>query len=121
MQEDLLKILSNSNKEIDNQELMNYLSGQLSDKDRHEFEENMIGSEMLNDAVEGLESFNDNKNVALFAEQLNRNLQKQLQKKKQRKDKRRITNIQWMFFAIVLILLIAIIGFFVIYGHLFLK
>ncbi|RYF92720.1 MAG: hypothetical protein EOO00_06990, partial [Chitinophagaceae bacterium] len=38
MQDDLLKILSDSNKEIDNQKLMDYLSGKLSGEQKHEVE-----------------------------------------------------------------------------------
>ncbi|MEO6134204.1 MAG: hypothetical protein ABIP35_03560 [Ginsengibacter sp.] len=121
MQDDLLNILSNSNKEIDNQKLMDYLSNQLSDKEKHEFEKELIDSEMLSDAVEGLESFANKNDVSLFAEQLNKNLQKQLRKKKQRKERRILTNMQWVYFAIVLLLLIIVISFLVIGTHLKLK
>ncbi len=38
MDDDLLNILSNSNKDIDNQKLMDYLSDKLSAEEKHEFE-----------------------------------------------------------------------------------
>ena len=118
MQDDLLNILSNSNKEIDNQKLMDYLSNQLSDKEKHEFEKELVDSEMLSDAVEGLENFSNKNDVSLFADQLNKNLQKQLKKKKQRKGRRVLTNMQWVYFTIALILLIIILSYFVIGTHL---
>ena len=42
MNNDLKDILSNSNKDIDNQQLMDYLSNQLSKADSHEIEKNMV-------------------------------------------------------------------------------
>jgi len=71
MNKDLLNILSDSNKDIDNQQLMDYLSGRLSDKERHEVEQKMAGNELLNDAVEGLQGFSDKKNVQAYVDQLN--------------------------------------------------
>lgn len=121
MQDDLLNILSNSNKEIDNQKLMDYLSNQLSDKEKHEFEKELVDSEMLTDAVEGLENFRNKNDVSLFADQLNSNLQKQLHKKKLRKKKRLLTNMQWLYFAIVLILLLLVVSYFIITGSMQLK
>ena len=52
MNDDLLNILSNSNKDIDNQRLMDYLSGKLTEKERHEVEKMMAGDDFMNDAVE---------------------------------------------------------------------
>ena len=52
---DLLNILSNSNKDIDNQKLMDYLAGKLSAQEKHDFEKQMAESAMVNDAVEGLQ------------------------------------------------------------------
>lgn len=118
MPDNLLNILSNSNKDIDNQKLMNYLSDQLSDAEKHEFEKTLIDSELMSDAVEGLESFQNKKDVSIYAEQLNRNLQKQLQKKNYKKEKRRLKDMPWLYFAIILILLIVIISYFIIGGYL---
>jgi hypothetical protein len=52
MNDDLLNILSNINKDIDNQKLMDYLSDKLSQEEKHEFEKNIADSEMLSDIVE---------------------------------------------------------------------
>ncbi|MEO6637209.1 MAG: hypothetical protein ABIN25_02965 [Ginsengibacter sp.] len=118
MNDDLLNILSNSNKDIDNQKLMDYVSGKLSEKENHEIEEAMIESELLNDAVEGLDGFKNKKDVSALVDQLNLNLKKQLEKKKSKKLKRRIKDLPWLYLTIVLILITILIGFLVIKRHL---
>jgi ATP-dependent Zn protease len=118
MPDDLLNILSNSNKDIDNQKLMNYLSDQLSAEEKHEFEKELLNSEMMNDAVEGLEKFRNKKDVSAYAEKLNHDLQKQLHKKGYKKEKRQPETMFWVYFAIILILIIVVISFFVIGGYL---
>ena len=118
MSDELLNILSNSNKDIDNQKLMDYLSDKLSKEEKYEFEKSIAGSEMLNDVVEGLEKFKNKKDVSLFIEQLNTNLKKQLEKKKSKKLKREIKNLNWLYFSIIMILVIILIGFLIIKKHL---
>ncbi len=118
MDDELLNILSNSNKDIDNQKLMDYLSDKLSKEEKHEFEGNMAGSEMLNDIVEGLEKFKNKKDVSALAEQLNANLKKQLNKKKEIKLKREIKNLNGLYFSIILIIIIILIGFFIVKKYL---
>ena len=118
MEDELLNILSNSNKDIDNQKLMDYLSDKLSQEEKHEFEKTMVDSEMLSDIVEGLEKFKNKKDVSTLVEQLNTNLKKQLEKKKAKKLKREIKNLNWLYISIILILIIILIGFLVIKKHL---
>jgi hypothetical protein len=114
MNNDLLNILSENSKDIDNQKLMNYLSDNLSREEKHEFEKTLLDSELTSDAIEGLGRFKNKKDPIAFAEELNRNLQKQLEKKKQSKQKRRVREMPWLYFSIALILIIILIAFFVI-------
>ncbi len=118
MSDELLNILSSSNKDIDNQKLMDYLSGKLSQDDNHEIEKSMIDSEMMNDAVEGLEKIKSRKEVSALVDQLNSNLQKQLEKKKSKKLKRKIKDLPPLYLTIILILMIIIISFLIIKKHL---
>ena len=113
MNDELLNILSNSNKDIDNQKLMDYLSGKLSADEKHDFEKSLIDSEMMNDAVEGLEKLK-NTDVSAVVKQLNNNLHKQLNKKRSKKIKRGIKDLPWLYFTIILVLIIILIGFIVI-------
>jgi anti-sigma factor RsiW len=114
MPDDLLNILSNSNKDIDNQKLMDYLSGKLSQQERHELEKEMADSELVNDAVEGLSAMNSQPGIQAYVEQLNKDLHKQLQQKKARRNKRRLKDDPYIYVAIVLVLALIIIAFIVI-------
>ena len=114
MNKNLLDILSNSNKDIDNQQLMDYLSGQLSAEQRHEVERSMADSEFLNDAVEGLQRITDKKDLRAYVEELNAGMQKNLQKKKQRRLKRRLKEEPWSYLAVILVILLCIIAYIVV-------
>jgi hypothetical protein len=115
--DDLINILSNSNKDIDNQKLMDYLSGQLSGEEKHELEKQMSDSDLLNDAVEGLEHFKNPKDIDMFVTQLNANLHSQIEKKKLHKRNRTFKDQPWVYLTIVLILSLIIICFIVIKKH----
>jgi anti-sigma factor RsiW len=118
MNNDLLNILSNSNKDIDNQQLMDYLSGKLSEKERHEVEQAMAGNDFMNDAVEGLQDFDKKKDILEYVVQLNAALQKNLQNKKRRREKRRLKEYPLTYLAILLILALCIIGYFIVRAYL---
>lgn len=114
MNEDLKNILSNSNKDIDNQKLMDYISGKLSGPEKHEMEKLLLESDFMDDAVQGLEQFKNKKDLAGFVEQLNANLHKQLDKKNRRKAKRKLKDQSWVYLAVILILLLVIVSYLVI-------
>jgi hypothetical protein len=114
MNKDLMNILTHSSKDIDNQKLMDYISGKLSGKERHEIEKLMVDSEFLNDAVEGLGNIQDKQKLLEYIEQLNKDLQNHLQKKKMRREKGRMKEYPWIYFTIALILILCIIAYFVI-------
>ncbi|MDN3657524.1 hypothetical protein QWZ08_17870 [Ferruginibacter paludis] len=111
MNSDLKDILSNSNKDIDNQLLMDYLSKQVAQPDTHDLEKSMVEDDFLNDAVEGLQEIAPSQNLGLYVEQLNKELQKQLSKTRKRRDKHSITDKPYAIFAIILILLLAAVGY----------
>ncbi|MCW3089294.1 MAG: hypothetical protein JWP81_363 [Ferruginibacter sp.] len=114
MNPDLKNILANSNKDIDNQQLMDYLSHQLSKEDSHAIEQSMAEDEFMNDAVEGLQKIESKKNMQAYVEQLNDDLHKQIAKNKTRKNKRRLKGEPHTYFAIILILILLIISFVII-------
>jgi anti-sigma factor RsiW len=114
MNNDLLNILSNSNKDIDNQQLMDYLSGQLSGEQQHEVERSMAESEFVNDAVEGLQRITNKKDLQSYVDQLNAGMQKTLQKKKQRRLKRRLKEEPWSYLAVLVVLVLCVIAYIVV-------
>lgn len=104
MNKDLLNILSNSNKDIGNQQLMDYLAGKLPDDEKHEVEMQLAGNDFINDAIEGLEQVKDKGNIDVFVDQLNRDLHKKLLRTKNKKQKRKLLQQRWVYAAIILIL-----------------
>jgi hypothetical protein len=114
MNKELLNILANSNKDIDNQKLMDYLSGKLSGEEKHEMEKLMADSDFMNDAVEGLQNMGDKKELMAYVAQLNKDLQSKLQQKKLHHKKRQIKEQPWTLLAIALVLILCFIAYFVI-------
>jgi anti-sigma factor RsiW len=114
MNKDLLNILANSNKDIDNQLLMDYLSGKLSGEALHELERSMADNEFLNDAVEGLQQVSNKKNMQAYVDELNASMQKSLEKKKRRRLKRRLKEDPWGLIAVVLVIVLCVLGYIVI-------
>ncbi len=117
MSDELKNILNNSNKDIDNQKLMDYISHQLSKQESHDMEKAMADDDFMNDAIEGLQQFNNVKNVPLSVEQLNKDLQKKLAKKKLRKEKRKLKEEPWLYFTIILLLILIVICYMIVKKH----
>ena len=114
MNKDLLNILSNSNKDIDNQQLMDYLNGKLSGDALHEVEKSMADNELLNDAVEGLQGLEGKTNMQSYVDELNAAMQKSLAKKKARRLRRRLKDQNWTYLAIILVIVLCVLAYVVI-------
>jgi anti-sigma factor RsiW len=104
MSNDILNILGNSNKDIDNQQLMDYLAGKLSAEEAHEVEKMMTDNEFVNDAMEGLDTIKNKKEISTYVEQINRDLKNRVEKKQARRQKRRIREYPWTYVALVTLL-----------------
>ena len=118
MSHDLKDILSNSNKDIEQDKLIGYLNKNLSATEAHEVEKQMADDEFMNDAVEGLEHFENKKNLSLLVEQLNKDLKKQTAKKKLKKEKRKLKEQPWLYITLVILLLLIIVSYVVIKKYL---
>lgn len=114
MSDNLRDILSHLSTEIDQETLLKYLQGQLSEEQKHEVEKKMQASDFNMDAVEGLLEIKNKDQITFFVEQLNRELGKKLEKKKKRREKFQIREQPWLFIAIIIILLLIVLSYFVI-------
>lgn len=112
MSNDLKDILSNSNKDIDNQQLMDYLSNQLSKGQTHEVESSMAEDPFLNDAVEGLQKIEPTEKINNYSIQLNQELQKIITKNKKAREKRRWKDSPTIYLVIITIVLMLVLCFF---------
>ena len=114
MSDELKDILSNLNKDIEQEKLLQYLNRNMSDAEQHAFEKQMNDDEFMYDAVEGLEALENKNKITDLVQQMNADLKKQLSKKKKRKEKRKLTENPWIYYSIVLVLLLIIIAYLVI-------
>lgn len=117
MKENLKDILSHLSTEIDQETLLLYLQGKLSAEQQHEVEKQMMENDFASDALEGLRNIKDQQRLQLLIDQLNLDLKKKTEKKKAYKEKRRIKQDPWVLVAIVLILTLAVIAYFIIYRY----
>ena len=78
MSDDLKKILSNLNNNIEQEKLLEYLNRQLTEEEQHDLEAQMNDDEFMSDALDGLEQMNDKTVVPLIVKELNSGLKKQL-------------------------------------------
>ena len=108
MHDDLLNILSESNKDIDNQKLMDYISGKLSAEQKHEVEKWMIDNPFFNEAVEGLEN-TDAKKVSASVDEINNALRKYLKERKRKREKNLFPLNLWTYIAVLFILALAVL------------
>lgn len=107
--DDFTNIL-NTEDEINEDELMNYLNKNSSNEEQHNVEQKINNSSFINDAVDGLEQFSSTQKVNSYVTQLNSDLHKKLNKKTRLKRKG-IGNLSWEIIGIALILLLCIIAF----------
>ncbi|MEO6489365.1 MAG: hypothetical protein ABIO04_05430 [Ferruginibacter sp.] len=114
MSDGLKDILSNLNKDIEQEELLKYLNQHMSEAERHAFEKQMNDDDFVNDAVEGLQSVENKHKLEDVVQQLNSDLKKQIEKKKKRKEKRKLENHPWIYYTIILLLLLLVVAYVVI-------
>jgi hypothetical protein len=118
MSENLKDILSNINPDIDQDTLLQYLQGHLTPDKQHELEAKMLEDDLESDALEGLTAFQDKQHLSHVVDQLNRELKKKTQTRKQRYDKMKIRQDPWLWMAVLLILLLIVLSYFVIHYRL---
>jgi hypothetical protein len=114
MAENLKDILSNLSPDIDQETLMLYLQGKLSEQKKQEVEEKLLDNEFADDAMDGLKEFRDKEQVSYMVEMLNRDLKKRTEKKKKRREKMKLPELPWLYITIVIFLLLIVLCYFVI-------
>lgn len=114
MSENYKDILSNLSKDVDQETLLLYLQGKLSEEKKHEVEKQLLQSDFEDDAVEGLQEFKDKEQLQYMAEMLNRDLKKRTEKKKKRREKMRIPDQPWIYISILILLLLIVLSYVVV-------
>jgi len=115
MSDKLKDILSHLSTEVDQETLLKYLEGRLTEEQKHELEKKMLGSEFTDDAMEGLQEIKNKERLSSLVDQLNRDLHKKLEKKKKQGERFRFKDKPWIYIAIVIILLLIVLSYVVIH------
>lgn len=112
MKENLKDILSNLSSEVDQETLLLYLNGKLSEQQKHEVEKKLMKDDFNEDAMEGLQEFKDREQLRYMVEMLNRDLKQKTEKKKKRREKMKIKDQPWLYISILILLLLIIMSYF---------
>lgn len=115
MSDNLKDILSHLSTRVDQETLLKYLQGQLSEEQKHEVEKQMLSSSFNEEAMEGLQEFRNKEKLSLLVDQLNRDLKKKLLKKKQRREKLRLEGQPWLYITLIIILILIVISYMIIH------
>lgn len=107
--EDLSNIW-NTDDELNEEQLLNYVKGKLTEEEANVFERKMNRSSFLNDGVEGLQEFSSSEKINAYVQQVNTNLHQRLDDKK-RKNKRGFKGLSWEIIAVIAVILLCILGY----------
>lgn len=114
MSSDFKKILSHLSKDIEQEKLLQYLNEHLSAAEEHEVEMQLSDDPFLDDAMEGLQQVKAKNNLPLTLHQLNKNLLLQIKKTKIRRQQSFSFQQPWIYYCIIILLIICIVGYLVI-------
>ena len=113
MSDKLLDIL-NERDDLTEQELLQYLQGNLTPEERNAVEQRLAASEMMSDAEEGLRMADETKMNHAVAD-LNKKLSMQLQQQRRKRKHKPVPNQSLIIITTFLILVLVVLAFLVIY------
>ena len=108
-----MPILPNQQSPSEN-ELIQYLKENLSPEEMHEIEMQMADSAFVNDAIEGLQAFQDKENIAKITQEINIELIKKTSKKKKRMGLKSYQQQDWIQLIAIIIILICLLSYFMV-------
>jgi HEAT repeat protein len=114
MTDNLKDILSHLSNDIDQETLIQYLQGTLTEEKKHQLEKQLVDNEFASDALEGLSEIKDKQQIQYMVEMLNRDLKKKLEKRKRRREKLAIRLEPWILITIIIVILLIIISYVVV-------
>jgi hypothetical protein len=115
MSGNLKDILSHLSTDIDQETLLLYLQGKLSEEKKHEIEKLLLENEFADDALEGLQEIKDKQQISYMVDMLNRDLKKKTEQKKRRREKLKINFPPWLLISILILLLLIVLSYFIIH------
>jgi hypothetical protein len=113
MPDNLKDILSHLSTDIDQETLLLYLQGKLSDEKKHEVEKQLVDNDFELDAMDGLEEIRDKQQISYMVDALNRDLRKRTQKRKERREKLKLKDHSLLYMSIFILLILIILCYFI--------
>ncbi|TWI80458.1 hypothetical protein IQ13_3135 [Lacibacter cauensis] len=113
MSDNLLDILQQRD-DLTEQELLNYLQGNLTPEERRAVEEKLADSEMMSDAEEGLRMA-DAAKTTFAVNDINRKLAQQLQQQRRKRKHKPIPNLSLVIISTFLVLVLIVLAYLVIH------
>jgi hypothetical protein len=114
MQENLKDILSHLTTDIDQETLLLYLQDKLPAEKKHEVEKQIADNEFASDALDGLQTMGDKKQIAHMVEMLNRDLKKKVARKKQRREKLKLKDQSLLYVSILILIILIVLSYLII-------
>jgi hypothetical protein len=114
MSENLKDILSHLSPEIDQETLLLYLQNKLPAEKKHEIEKKLLENEFAGEAAEGLQQFKNKEKLGMLVDQLNQDLKTRLKQKK-RRDRIHLKEYPWLYLAVIVLILLIVISYFVLH------
>jgi len=110
------KNISLNNGEVpSNEMLIDYIKNTLSPNEKLDLEKTIEQDPFILDAMEGLMELPDQEQINQSIKELNNHLNKLVNTKTQRKQKRKLIPNQWAMLAVVIILFLSVITYFIIH------
>lgn len=101
--------------ELSEEQLRAYLDGKLSGEALLAVEKIISESSFSREAIEGLKNISSPNRLDQMVQQLNENMHAHLSKTKERRRKKRIPNLYWAVLAIMIIIAVCFLGYWLIY------
>ena len=96
MHNDLLDILSRKTMPITNEQLINYLKGDLTDEERHDIEKTILNSGIDNEVLEGLQLVANKGKISQYQHDINKGLREKLQQKTPKRKRNKQPQLSWL-------------------------
>jgi len=112
---DLYNNLSNNEEAFSDKELVDYLTHNLSHEKQLHLENAIEQDPFVQDAIEGLRKIPDKQQINQSINELNQHLNKLVYTKNKRKQKRKLPVNQWAMLAVIVVLFVSIITYFIIH------
>ena len=112
---DLYNTSSNKEEAVTDKELVDYITHDLSLEEQLHVEKAIEDDPFTLDAIEGLKEIPDKQQINQSINELNQHLSKLVDTKNKRKQKRKLPVDQWAMLAVIVILFVSIITYFIIH------